>query len=356
MGIPTTVRVGLGVLLSAGLLFFGTKYYVDTRTMRAVDMPVSLARGTFITGPFVVNLHAFYSIEIGRAEGGDLDCDGVGLVTRRISSLGGLVVYHYNRAEDVRGEAEHITAGTFLGGFEGKPGRYNLEIEVLSDTGCLDSLQPRLYIIASGDDFYKLSQRYENACWISFVASSIGIALVIIGVSASIRTPAAEESTLSFYEPRSREDRIARIKPERLSRYPILCHIGLLYPQFLCLIFLPMGAVIWSYGRHYVGLPVTTYVSRPYGASNRKISTCARAWAVRVQSSDVWYLNSELINPHDLSGRLRQQFGERTGCTVFFDADLDLPFDVAARAIDAIEQTPARVVLLTPATKKMHIP
>jgi hypothetical protein len=195
--------VGIGVFLAAIILFLGTKHWVETRTLRAVDMPVSLSHGTISTGAFNVNVQAFYSILIGREEGGNLNCDGVGLRTRRISSLGGLVVYHL---PDERGEvAENITFGSFLGGFEGKPGRYNLEIEVLSDTGCMNALKPRLYIIASDGDFAKWSSRYENAFWISFISGSIGLALLIIGFKDSCRWRPTENSNLSFSESRSDE-------------------------------------------------------------------------------------------------------------------------------------------------------
>jgi hypothetical protein len=49
-----------------------------------------------------------------------------------------------------------------------KSGRYDLEINVLSDTVCLNSLRPRLNIVASNWDFCKLNERYENLCLASF--------------------------------------------------------------------------------------------------------------------------------------------------------------------------------------------
>jgi hypothetical protein len=41
---------------------------------------------------------------------------------------------------------------------------------------------------------------------------------------------------------------------------------------------------------------------------------------------------------------------------VFFDANSDVPYTQAIHAIDLIEQSVGRVVLLTPETKKLHIP
>jgi hypothetical protein len=53
---------------------------------------------------------------------------------------------------------------------------------------------------------------------------------------------------------------------------------------------------------------------------------------------------------------LRTQIGTRASCTVFFDAEPDVPYAEAIRAIDRIEQTSGRVVLLTPETKQTRIP
>jgi hypothetical protein len=201
MRISMTARVGIGVFLAAAVLFFSTKYWVETRTLEALDMPVSLSRGTISTGPFSLNVHAFYSILVSLPRGGDLVCDGVGLKTRRISSPDKLVVYHRPWQDQSHEAAENMTFGSFLGGFEGQPGRYNLQIQVLSDTGCLNSRGPRLFIFASNSDFDKWNERYENVLRISFLLGSLGLTLVIIGVKNSFRRRSPKNSSLSLFEP-----------------------------------------------------------------------------------------------------------------------------------------------------------
>src|SRR5580700_8055045 len=131
MRIFSATRVGLGLLVVAGIVFCAGKRWVETRTLRAVNIPISLARGTVSTGPFVINAHGFYSINIVRAEPGNLACNGVALTTRRITSLAGLPVYR--QPEEQSAAPRNVTIGSFLGTFEGKPGRYDLVIEILSD-------------------------------------------------------------------------------------------------------------------------------------------------------------------------------------------------------------------------------
>jgi len=196
MRIFSATRVGLGLLVVAGIVFCGGKRCVETRTLRAVNIPISLARGTVSTGTFVINAHGFYSINIVRTEPGNLACNGVALTTRRITSLDGLPVY---RQPAEQSEApKNVTIGSFLGSFAAKPGRYNLEVEVLSDTGCLRSLRPRLYITASDDDFYRWNQHYESLCSISFLTSLLGMVLIIAGAYGAIRRRSDANSNLSI--------------------------------------------------------------------------------------------------------------------------------------------------------------
>src|SRR5258706_11062004 len=186
MRIPTTSQVGCVVLFAAISGFLGARYWVNSRTLRAVDMPVSLARGPISTGTFNLNTHGYYSIGIGEEHGGNRSCN-VRLETRRISSIGGLPVYRYQWLEDEsRSTGRNTITGYFLGGFEGRPGDYPLEVEVMSDTGCLDGGKPHLYIIASSKDFAILKNCYENVLWISFVETSLGLTFVLIVLSDTI--------------------------------------------------------------------------------------------------------------------------------------------------------------------------
>jgi biopolymer transport protein ExbD len=75
-----------------------------------------------------------------------------------------------------------------------------------------------------------------------------------------------------------------------------------------------------------------------------------------VESDEVWYLNSKRIEPDDLVDALRAQMGASRNCIVFFDAEPDVDYAVAIHAMDLIEQSAARVVLLTPETKPVRIP
>jgi biopolymer transport protein ExbD/TolR len=130
--------------------------------------------------------------------------------------------------------------------------------------------------------------------------------------------------------------------------------IALLYSEILLLMVIP-GVLIfhyaWPHDRSY-GLFVLTYFPE---SSSFRHAPCAQAW-VRVESNKKWYLNSQRIEPDDLPETLRAQISGRISCVVFFDANSDVPYAEAIRAIDLIEQSSGKVVLLTPETKRVHIP
>jgi hypothetical protein len=321
-----------------------------------VDVPVSLARGT-IDLDFDLNIHAFYSIGIGRSYGGNLICgNGAWLKTRRISSVGELPVYRYQWVEDEgRALGGDVIAGDFLGGFEGRRGHYHLRIEVLSDTACLDALNPRLSILASNEDFFRWGRYYRNTLWILFLTGSVGLGLLIVGIRERLRWRPAEEDSLSFFEPRPADCYVARQRETAAPWTPFFSQVGLLYSQILLLLVI-CGVFVfhyaWGYDHRSHGLFVLTYFPE---SSFFKHIPCAQAWVVRVESSKVWYLNSARIEPDDLPDTLRAQIGTRTSCIVFFDAQPDVPYADAIRAIDLIDQSPGRVVLLTPQTKRNRI-
>src|SRR6266850_266319 len=97
-------------------------------------------------------------------------------------------------------------------------------------------------------------------------------------------------------------------RPAWISLSP---RIGVLYSQILLLLAI-MGALVfhfaWQAGNeHRQGLFVLTYFPEPWQFSRIQ----RHEWVVRVQSSNVWYLNSAKIEPTDLPNVLRAQIGTR---------------------------------------------
>ena len=85
-----------------------------------------------------------------------------------------------------------------------------------------------------------------------------------------------------------------------------------------------------------------------------KSRSYGEAWVVRVDKKESWYLNTTKTSSQELPGLLHQQLGGETQCAVYLDVDPSLNYGIAIRAVDAIQTTQAKaVVLLTPQTKKL---
>jgi len=184
-------------MIVAGLLFLAGRRWIETRALLALDMPISLARGTIRTGDFEINVHGFYSILIIRAAGGDLVCaNGANLRTKRLSQISGHPIYRYPQDVDPTGRG--IETNPFLGGFEGWPGHYDLDIEVISDTACLNAMGPRLMIVASDADFNEWNERYDNLCWMASIMAA-GLILVLASIYETIRVRSEADDDYNLF-------------------------------------------------------------------------------------------------------------------------------------------------------------
>jgi hypothetical protein len=170
------------------MLFTWTRYWVQTRTLFPVDMPVSLSSGRLTTGEFKINTHAFYSILVVFPGGSKPNCSEYSVLrTAAISSIRGRIVTHLKDDHDVHDPS--TTVGPFFGGFESEPGLYRLDAKISSDAGCLYTRSPLLEVIASSDDFAKWRQRYEASFWMSLILILVGILIVGVAICGAHRTP-----------------------------------------------------------------------------------------------------------------------------------------------------------------------
>jgi hypothetical protein len=64
-------------------------YWVNTRTLRLLDAPVTLAPGHIRTGDFKINVAADFSVQIKVPYNRGPRCEAAGLRTRRLTSIGG---------------------------------------------------------------------------------------------------------------------------------------------------------------------------------------------------------------------------------------------------------------------------
>ena len=199
--------------------------------------------------------------------------------------------------------------------------------------------------------FSAYQQRSDKAFWIAFVLALMGFVPLILSFIDSLRRP-EEHHNISLFENASEG-----VSPKRQNIAPVfwptfLSTIGLVYSQILLLLVIP-GVLIfhyaWGYGRPHYGLYVLTDLS-----PKMKRLSCGTNWVVRIDERENWYLNSTKTTAQELPWLLEQQLGPSSNCAVYLDVHPSLMYGIAVQAIDAIQTTQSKaVVLLTAQTKKL---
>lgn len=179
---PGQIWIG-AVMLVVGLpTFIGVYRWMSSRTFVPLNMPISLAKGRIRTEPFKINLSGDYGVRIytGWQCYFDPDCPSYDRVKAH------WVLY---KDGEVAAKWLDYDPYTYLGGFYGEPGTYVLDLDVLSETSCLNPGHPRLVILTDREPY---EGRSAMVLWVSAFLIALGTSLVILGlVGTSASTPLA---------------------------------------------------------------------------------------------------------------------------------------------------------------------
>jgi biopolymer transport protein ExbD len=446
MRLHGTARVGILALCVGIVVFVSVYYWVNTRTLVPLDIPVTLAPGLLRTGDFKINVEAYLSIQIRFPNCSADSNEHQSLRTRRLTSVGGQAV---SASGSTNGA---ITEGPYLGTFLSKPGHYNLDIEVLSETRSLDFCAPRLQIEASYHDFNEWDGVRDFSLWFTAFCELLGMSMLFVFATTHFTRESLEEIRLRISNTDAPIGAVppANLKSERTVPWLLLLGIiGLttgvvlfataMYwhdagdfsfvddliaklqmvsllsagaglaslaayrfrwlrgqPRGICLSpFLPEHKPVWGItGLHHRRFPSRGgWEMNPVKNLPTVALICSLTWfvwvvpvwilyaaghpgsrglfvsiprkgvpatanpggltapVVRIDSMRRLYLNYKQTTweelPRDLDGALRGLPAQ----IVYFDADNDILFMDAARALDTIQGLGARAILLTPGSK-----
>jgi biopolymer transport protein ExbD len=146
---------------------------MSSRTFVALNTPISLAHGSIKSGPFKINLRNYYTVKIdtGWESYFDPNCPSYDNVRARwMLYRDGAVVVKWIDAS---------SPYTYLGDFLGDEGTYELHLDILSDTACLNPGHPRLLVYTDRGEY---DDRASPVLWASAVGVPLGASLVILAV------------------------------------------------------------------------------------------------------------------------------------------------------------------------------
>jgi len=381
-------RVATAVVLAGLALAIASIFWLSTRKLVPLDIPISLSRGHVRTEEFGINLNSGYYIEIEVEKALSLDnleCQMWGCYEEKPASLEVQRVPAILRAQWVLSSAGNIklsghseeidgasgnlgVVGSKVGYFLSSGGRYRLDVDVLSDTSVLNKGNPRLKVEADGEGYNRLSRLNETLAIIPGMVVVVGLALLLLSCSQQ----SAEQSTVLGLSAapgigHQGESFFQKFPPRRLSSrlspFVAVHAFGLLYGVILLLIAVPMmlictiGLGVWPWTSSR-GLDV--WITKPMTLmtdfqGERVIVTVQRTQGGTLAANESELrLNSRPVSWRDLSELLRTELSRHADRVVYVEGEGDLEVGDIVRVVDVAREAwyGVPVVLLTPKLKK----
>jgi biopolymer transport protein ExbD len=335
------------ILCAAGFsLYFGFKHWLETRTLELVNIPVSLSPGHIRTGNFYINLRELYyiDVDVDYQFPEDAKCRLAGpdsvLKTR-------LILYRDGQILGQSDGDKYSSIGYF---YADKKGNYDLDVQVLTDAGCLNVLNPRIRIQTSPD--YSGLQSGIGCLAATLILAGISLLAHSIGAWIMGRQSARHNAPTIFQDAHykiypSPQPLIKRLAP--LPPFGLFCAATLAVAAVL-----PMLVLKFAFGPIPKGVFVSLLrndfsVARP-GSWSKPI-------VIRIQdvgpAPPKLYLNSTPVSWESLHDAVKAELARRADWTVYVRGDEGIPFQEVVLVMDIIREEHAKVVLLTPNTEKL---
>jgi biopolymer transport protein ExbD len=328
------IWIGSILVLISTTVLIAVHQWISSRTFTPVNKPISLSRGFITAGPFNINLNSNYDVRIdtGWESYNDPNCPSYGrLKTRwRLYRDGSMAVKWVDASDP------------YLGDFLADKGTYYLDLEILSDTACLNPGRPRLLVFTDRGEY---ADKSAPVLWASAFGVALGASLAMIGIftrSVELRSRAVRISDSAsigqFFE-------WAQKLPLRKKFSPVPTFALLATPGLVILIIVFMVLQPSPSKGIYVHLLKTGPLT---GTDNSLVEP------VVVQIADLGpniapsvHVNSKTSSWKDLAADLKDQLKLRPDWVVYVSADPNVSWANVVIAADVAEGLHAKAVLTT---------
>jgi biopolymer transport protein ExbD len=376
--------VGLALFILGTGILGATEYWDKTRTFVAYDAPLSLRHGHILTPAFEINLPDYYAIEIL----GTPFFGGPGLSCKTSSAF----QYEWTLWKDGKifqqsgssaGNRAEIRRGVW---FYAEKGRYQLDIDFLSDPSCANTENTRLVVEIDPDTARNFAASREPLELFSVIPIVLGLIVffqskkypfvtpnILPSFPPTARTPEFTRATsivASGSDSRSARTSLrgwsplqtlrarrwsalgaGRTSPRTCVQFPLVARdaaksvptVSMVYVIFLWA-FVPSWLAVGS-SMHYIPAGLTVRVLGPRTVVGSKLA--GETLSVWIDARNQWYFNSKPTTPRELPGLLRESLARQSSQVVYVDADDNVDFNVVVRAIDVVRREHAQVILIT---------
>jgi len=350
MRMPTPARVWVSAsLICVGLVLFPTyHHWLATRTWEPVKIPVSLAPGHLRTADFNVNLRRVFYFQIETEYSYDPDCqDYKVLQTRWWLSHDGQLVETWEGFWNNHwaGVAHGPVTGSYLGAFEGGPGRYSLDVEIAPGASCLQKYHPRLRVYADDTDYANGGWVFETTLFVSCLLVAVGAGFLGVSFAASPAIEVPRGESLAIFETLRVQREASRRKLALMSPGAIFPSLGYVY-AVTCLVLFFSAAPF-----QMVKLLRSDGISARVLRRDMIEATMGEPSAgllVYVDAAGKLYFDSEQVTPAELERALSDEFARRADWSVYVEGDPNATYQAVIDAADLVRAANGRVILLTP--------
>ena len=335
-------------LAVALLVPWGYAYWLKTRTFKLIDKQVLLETGKVQREEFEINLREEYLVQLEVHYIPDDWVEEERKCPFRWWEAADWRVYRqsggYEGKRDLWASSEEIVKqGGFPTGFNGSPGKYQMEWNLSASQACLNGRQARLSVYTGSLEYEEFGGFLGFVC--VFTAGT-GVVMVLRAIGAAAfgrfidkRPPRMfPEMELRNVIPWKRRDPMPLIKEAP--------HFGLIYGGVLwILMFIFMIERPWP----PQGLLVDFREQKAVGMEK---SPWTETVSVYVDAQRGYLVNGHPVRREELQSELKKELNRQMVWTVYLEADLNCSFEDVVHAMDTIQGLGAKLVWITPKTRE----
>ena len=234
-----------------------------------------------------------------------------------------------------------------MGGLSAESGRYELDVEVLSDSGSLNALKPRLHIEAYWGAYLETEEIADYLSLWGAAFALVGASLLCLS-SFSMRKASPSVLLLQLVAPRGSTYSIRRRDLPLMQMSRILPLAGYVYAVFWSLLLVVHLMLLPFFARHWFAIPARLIRPGVIAANTDRRET---GLLVYVDRNGLFYLNSKLTTPEALPAALEYELARRGDRSVYVEGDSDAAAGAVITAMDIVRGAGGKVVMMTPSMR-----
>lgn len=308
-------------------------------------MPVSLESGKDPTVNFRINLRDSYWVRFEVDPNADnrapepCSSDSLNRARWKVYRLGAL-----SQARELWADsAAYEYQGRSFEDIRGVPGRYQLEWTAPAESACLNSRHPLLIVSSDNYSHEQILDLIQGAC---LFPAGAGAMLILRGLCCLLLGFLPARRSLRIFPDLALKNVVAMRQHQPT---PLIANLPVFAPSFIGILVILVSIFMIVAPTEKRGFIV--HLTRPSPAP-WKTSPWGGTMSVYVDGSGQFYLNERRVARQDLSEGLREELGKRMDSSVYFEADEAARTSDAEYAMNTIQQLGAKLIWLTPKTRK----